>query len=239
MDLKTVDWLQKNKPSFKIDPSIKFNLKSNIAKFIKNISKYIPPPEWFFVSKEIDTIHGMRHILRVIFFTQVLLSLRDQEKSQDKPNLLRNSLIASSLHDLRRRNDLPDINHSNRAAKWFATYTSFFENQFEIQLTEEDVDEIYYTIYFHNKPYKDVRFSRTEQFKKYKTTIDILKTADALDRYRLPNISFWIKDKHLSIIPSENLRQVAFELLISSESNFIKGFSNVESVLIGIKELEK
>jgi hypothetical protein len=165
--------------------------------------------------------------------------LRDQKNSQDKPNLLRNSLIASFLHDLRRRNDLPDISHSNRTAKWFTTNISLIENQFETQFSKEDIDEIYYTIYFHNKPYEDTRHSRTEHFKKYKTSIDILKTADALDRYRLPNVTFWIDEKYLSLIPPENLKQIAFELLISSESNFLKGLSNVESVLSGLKELKK
>ena len=190
MDLNTIHWIQKNKPSFNADPSLDLYLKINIEEFLINISKYTPLPEWFFVSKEMDTIHGMRHILRVAFFTQILLSLRDQEKSQDNPNLLRNSLIASFLHDLRRRNDLPDINHSNRTAKWFATNIPLIENQFKIQFSKEDIDEIYYTIYFHNKPYKNITYSRMNHFERYKTTIDIVKTADALDRYMLHNIHY-------------------------------------------------
>jgi hypothetical protein len=239
MDLESIHWIQKNKPNFDGRPSINLNLKVNIEKFLKVSSKYSPLPEWFFVSEEMDTIHGMRHILRVSFFTQILISSRNQESPQDHPNLSRNSLIASFLHDLRRRNDLPDINHSNRAADWFIRNTSLVENQFELRFSQEDVDEIYYTIYFHNKPYKDERFSRRASFQKHRTTIDILKTADALDRYRLPNVDFWIKDKYLALVPSENLKQLAFELLISSENNFIKGFSNIESVLMGLKHLDK
>ncbi|MFX1480709.1 MAG: hypothetical protein ACFFCI_21680, partial [Promethearchaeota archaeon] len=149
MDLKTIHWIQKNKPTFNIDPSLDLKLKLNINQFLIPLSKYTPPPEWFLVSEEMYTIHGMRHILRVAFFTQILLSLRNQKRSQDSSNFLRNSLIASFLHDLRRRNDLLDINHSNRSAKWFSTHIHLIENQFEIQFSKEDIDEIYYAIYFH------------------------------------------------------------------------------------------
>jgi len=239
MDLKTIHWIQENKPAFNIDPSLDLNLKLNIEQFLIPLSKYTPPPKWYFVSEERNTIHGMRHILRVAFFTQILLSLRSQEKSQDSSNLLRNTLIASFLHDLRRRNDLPDINHSNRSAKWFTTHIPLIENQFEIQFSKGDIDEIYYAIYFHNKPYEDTRYSKAKHFKKYKDSIDILKTADALDRYRLPNVTFWIRDKYLSLIPPENLKQIAFELLILSENNFLNGRSNIESLLIGLEELKK
>ncbi len=234
MDLETINWIEENKPTFNINISTKRSIKPEIDKILLEIKKFTPLSNWFLNPEEENTIHGMRHILRVTFFSLVLVSLKDYDK--ECPNIFQNVLVASALHDLRRRNDLVDLYHSKRTARWFKENISSVENHYEIHLSEGDIDEIYQAILLHNKPYKDI-FDNPEYIK-YKTLTDILKTADALDRYRLPNVSFWINDKHLSLIPTDNLKQIAFELLILSELNFLNGSSNVDSILIALNELK-
>ena len=231
MDLDTINWIKKNKPSFNINNPPEYNFKDEIDHFLKEIKKYIPDPSWFLISEKMDSIHGMRHILRVIFHSLFLIIISKDISSHS----LKNSLVASSLHDLKRKNDLMDLYHGKRVARWFKKNTSLIENHYEIHLSQRDIDEIYFGISFHDVAYKKIE--KNTNYKKYKALTDILKTADALDRYRLPSLRLWFKDKFISFIPPEYLKNMAYELVISSEINFLKGLTNENSVLMAIKEL--
>ncbi len=233
MDMDTINWIKENKPSFNINTSFKINLKSEIDEYISEINNYVPSLDWFLILKKKDTIHGMRHILRVIFNSLLLVSLSDIKA----PNLLKTSLIAASLHDLRRQNDLRDLNHGKRAAKWFINNISLIEDQYAIQLSQEEIDEIYYAILFHDLPYKKI--VENKFYKNCKTLTNILKTADALDRYRLPSLRLWFKNRLVSIIPPDFLKFIAYQLVILSEIKYLNGETNVYSVLEAIKELNK
>ena len=227
MDLETVNWIKENRPSFNISTP-PLNLKPD---FLSEIMKFIPDPTWFILSKKEDSIHGMRHILRVMFHSFHLTSSSENKSSR----FFKNSLVASSLHDLRRKNDLMDLYHGKRAARWFKKNISLIENQFEIHLTEEDIKAIYYSMSFHDLPYENI--TKNIKYEQYKDLTDILKTADALDRYRLPSIRLWFKDKYVSVIPSDYLKCIAFQLVINSETKFLNGLTNVDSVLSAIEEL--
>jgi len=233
MDLETINWIKKNKPSFNFSNPPKFDFKKEIINSLTEVNKYIPDPNWFLISEKKDSIHGMRHILRVIFHSLFLTILSKDISS----NSLKNSLIASSLHDLKRKNDLMDMYHGKRVARWFKKNTSMIENHYEIHLSQKDIEAISFAISFHDVPYKKIEVNAN--YKKNKILIDILKTADALDRYRLPSLRLWFKDKFISYIPPEYLKYVAYELVISSEINFLKGLTNENSVLTAIEELFK
>jgi hypothetical protein len=230
MDLETLNWLKKNKPVFKLENSFKFECKSSLD-YISEIERYIPKLEWFLVSKKTDTIHGMRHILRTIFHSILLVSLSKNPSQR----LCMKSLVASSLHDLRRRTDLMDLNHGKRAARWFKNNIKLIEDQFQIHFSQEDIDEIHSAIFYHNVPYEKIDENR--DLEKNRLLIDILKTADALDRYRLPSLRLWFKDKYVSIVPSNDLKFTAYNLVIKSEAKFLDGLSNVNSVLRAIEEV--
>lgn len=231
MDLETVNWIKLNKPSFNISIPVKFNLKSKIDNYLSELKKHIPDPNWFLIAKKMDSIHGMRHILRVIFHSLHLSSLSKGLSTQ----LFQNSLIASSLHDLRRKNDLMDLYHGKRAARWFKKNIPLIENHYEINLSENDINEIYFAISFHDLPYNKIE--KSAYYQKYKILTDILKTADALDRYRLPSLRLWFKDKYVSFIPSDYIKCIAYQLVINSETKFLNGLTNINSVLTAIEEL--
>lgn len=230
MDFETINWIKENIPSFDLSTPPKFNLKPD---FLSEIKKFIPDVTWFLISKKKDSIHGMRHILRVTFHSLHLSSL-SRGKS---PRLFKNSLIASSLHDLRRKNDLMDLYHGKRAARWFKKNISLIENQYEIHLSQEDIKAIYYSMSFHDLPYENI--VKNVNYERYKDLTDILKTADALDRYRLPSIRLWFKDQYVTVIPSDYLKYMAFQLVITSETKFLNGLTNVNSVLNAIEDFFK
>jgi hypothetical protein len=232
MDVETVNWIKKNRPSFQIS-SPPTDLKPMLNDYLSEIKKYVPDPAWFLVPKKRDSIHGMRHILRVIFHSTHLAWLNGAKSSR----LIKNSLVASSLHDLRRKNDLMDLFHGKRAARWFKKNISLIENHFEIHLSQEDIKAIYYSMSFHDLPYENI--VKNIKYEQYKDLTDILKTADALDRYRLPSVRLWFKDRYVSFIPSDYLKYMAYQLVISSETKFLNGFTNLNSVLNAIEEFLK
>jgi hypothetical protein len=149
MDLETINWIKVNNPFFNANAASKFILKPEIDNYLKELKKYIPDPSWFLISEKTDSIHGMRHIIRVIFHSLSLILLNNDISSR----LFKNSLVASSLHDLKRKNDLIDLFHGKRAARWFKKNISSIENHYEITLSEKDIEEIYFAISFHDVPY--------------------------------------------------------------------------------------
>ncbi|MHA1689262.1 MAG: hypothetical protein ACTSYC_03935 [Promethearchaeota archaeon] len=77
-----------------------------IEDYLHEIENYIPNIDWFLILKKKDTIYGLRHVIRVMINSFILLTL----KKEHFETYFKNALIASSLHDLRRRSDLMDIN---------------------------------------------------------------------------------------------------------------------------------
>jgi hypothetical protein len=149
MDLNTLKRIKKNKPDFNTNPGFGKNLKSQIDNLTSELKRFIPDSSWFLVPEEINTIHGVRHLLRVNFLSMLLITLDESIPSK----FLKMSAITSSLHDLRRRNDLLDTPHARRAAKWFIKNTPLIKNFFNIELNGKEIDTIYYSILFHDVPY--------------------------------------------------------------------------------------
>ncbi|MHA1804232.1 MAG: hypothetical protein ACTSU4_06805 [Promethearchaeota archaeon] len=231
MDAVTLNWIRENEPAFNAEPLLELNLKLKIEDHLHEIENYIPQIDWFLILKKKDTIHGLRHVIRVMINSFVLLTL----KKKRFETCFKNALVASSIHDLRRRSDLMDINHGKRAARWFKNNITLIEKQYNISLSSHDIDEIYHAIIFHNIPYSKIE--KEKYYLKYKILTDILKTADALDRYRLPSIRLWFKAKYISYLPPDYIKHFAFQLVIFSEAKFLEGLTNKDSVLMAVKEL--
>ena len=233
MDLTTLNRIKRNKPDFKISADFKSKLLSKIDKLSSELKRFIPDSNWFLVPEEINTIHGVRHLLRVNFLSMLLITL-DQNIPLD---FLKMSAVASSLHDLRRRNDLLDIPHARRGAKWFIKSTSLIKNFFNIELSNEEIDTVYYSILFHE--ITAICRYKVKSYKQYKVFIDITKTADALDRYRLPKVDWWIKDHLVSFVPSDDFKLVAYHLVVSSETHFLNGIDGATSVFNALESLKE
>ena len=102
IDAKTVRWIKINEPKFG-------NVRSLKLPKMEILKHYIPNNIWFLESKEINSIHGLRHILRVAINAYLIaIKLRHGGK-------ISNLIIASVLHDIRRRNDKGDSEHGLRS----------------------------------------------------------------------------------------------------------------------------
>lgn len=218
IDRETLNWIIQNKPSF--DKPISYKVKDVTPEYFK---KFIPPNNWFLVPIQVNSIHGVRHLLRVAIYTAQLCDIKKRT----------NLIISALLHDIRQLNDKGDTGHGQRAADWFKDNFLKVQRYFKIRFSKRDIEEIYYSIYYHEIPYKDILADTN--YKKYKEAVDILKTADALDRYRQPKIKWWIDDSYLVLVPDEKLKKFAYDLVIITEAMHLDGYDNARSILEGLK----
>ena len=210
MDTETLAWIINNKPNF-VNKKTFLNLSKDEINLIK---KYTPSPNWFLSVNRLNSIHGIRHLIRVAMYTLKL-----------HKNI--NLIIAAILHDIRRINDKTDPKHGERAALWFMNNISKITKKFKISLNKDDIKKIYDMILYH-----DIQFNDTNSDLFY--YINILKTADALDRYCQPKLKWWVSDNYLKLKTSKEMKNFSFNLVVKSEKLATKGFDNVKSVFCAL-----
>lgn len=218
MDKETVDWIAANNVFHGLEsaslPKISFEL----------LKQYIPPNDWFLNIDIIEGMHGMRHLLRV-----GVHSLAISANTFGFVLNLKNLLVAAVLHDIRRENDKDDEKHGERAAKWFLNNTGEISEYFGVAFSNNDKDEIYSAIYSHNLPYEKLK--KEKLYLRNHKIIDFLKTADALDRYRLPKLKWWFNPEMVKIVPSQEVMVLAYNLVLESERKHLNGLGNIDSVM--------
>lgn len=237
IDSATLGWIKNNRPSFQPQTK-KLKLDKNLVdSILSQLNLFTPKEEWFLDKEKVNTLHGLRHILRVTIHVFLLAN----HYNLDNQTLI-NTLIAANLHDLRRIDDKGDEKHGTRATKWFMENILEIESYYHLKLAEKDKETISLSIKLHELPYVEFTNTQIKRLKlsqNQKTTIDLLKTADALDRYRLPKLKWWLREEFLKLKPSEKHKALAYELVIKSEKFYLSGLSNKGSVVNAVQHFCK
>lgn len=187
---------------------------------IQLLKSYIPSNEQYSKKELYNSIHGIFHTSRVIFYYMLLQKLLGSEVKKEL-------LIASSLHDTQRETDKKDTLHSDRAAEYFLS----LKNTYGPVL---DYDEIYNVIKYHNIDYTDIP---TDVIDQYGKSLDTFKCADALDRYRLPKKTRWPDFQHIKIKEASGLNELCLYITVYSELlRFIKPSAEPLDILSEILE---
>ena len=217
LDRETLQWIQDNESNELKNVDI-----VSVAKSIdiRKISKFTPLPSWFISQNKVNSLHGIRHLMRVTTYAWLLS--KEVDKIQ-KNNLL----VAAVLHDIRRLNDKADEGHSARAAKWYQQKRNEIIGKFKIDTVNDEI--IIELIKSHELNSKDLKFRKL---------FDIIKTSDALDRYIQPKKKWWLDDKYLNLQPSLEIKAYAFRLVIKSEEKYLDGIDSKEAVLSSLKDLQ-
>ncbi len=218
MDKKTIDWI--DSCSFGNGPLYPLILSEE--DFL-NIENLVPCHEYFLNTDVFDSIHGIRHILRVIVNTTMLCKLLKIDAS--------NYLVAASIHDLRRLNDRIDPGHGVRAWEWFD------DNRQKMPIHTmlmNDNDIVRYSTVFHDTNYDDIPESILSKFKPH---IDILKAADALDRFRQPNSQWFPNIDYIDLKEAQKLLSLSKRLTVCSEKLALSGMGSSLSVITAAREL--
>lgn len=220
IDFETIEWINLNKPNFKLSQKSKIELPKRHF-----IERFVPEKSWFLDKREIDSIHGLRHLLRTIIHSAILTTrfISCDKKSQ------KIAMIIASIHDIGRKNDKDDLEHGKRSAAWFRKNVSRIEKKFRINFEKEEKEKIYWAIFFHGLLKFDSKYKVF--YKKFKNEINIIKAADALDRFRLPKIKWWINEKMIDIKLNEEIKDCAFNLVVKSEMSFLNGQTSINSVI--------
>lgn len=220
MDDETLLWIKRNKPKFRSAADIQLARRDLIERFVPN-------SDWFQSKKSIDSIHGVRHLLRV-GINAIIVARWLPFKGR-----IQNLVIAAVLHDIRRKDDKDDALHGLRAARWFKSHQRLIEKRFKTELSNDDVEEIYWPIVFHELAISEVK--KDIHYSQFRYNVDIIRAADALDRYRLPKMKWWINDEILGITVPERIKRRAYNTVVTSEGYFLKGKTSQQSILSRLK----
>jgi HD superfamily phosphohydrolase YqeK len=130
---------------------------------------------------------------------------------------------------LQRLNDNEDILHGKRSADWLEKNKKIFE---EI-IKETNFQGVLAAIKYHNLGNNKIP---KKIHSKYSKIIGIIKTADALDRFRQPKKKWWVDPKRLKLRKASEFIPFARYLTIRSEYLALKKASNKTSLLKAMKD---
>jgi hypothetical protein len=201
MDAKTLQWIEANDPRYGQDA-----LTPRLRSDLPNI-----PVHWFAEEKEIQSIHGLRHHARVAVYAGHLaawLALGEREQ--------REAVLAAAIHDCRRQHDQHDPGHGARAATWFEDAAP--EIMSAITPGAEVRNDVVATaLELHDLPHSEFCAQQLQRYRRTPDVVDVVKTADALDRYRLPKLKWWPDDGRLQLKPPPWLHRFAWRLVVVTE----------------------
>lgn len=205
MDLETIERI---KPHIRLKPQTIHDVFSDYKSISQDeIIKFIPTKPYFAKANHFYSIHGISHIVRVMINSLVLCQLIQC--------LYKEVLIAAALHDIRRQDDKSDKDHGKRSANWFGrNYRSI---PFARDLKSSEIKTVEMIISYHDAPIESISSSC-----KNKDLINILRAADALDRYRLPKIKWWPKPSYLFIKEARKLFNLSKIFVYQSELACLK-----------------
>lgn len=221
LDIDTVEWITKNIPKdfLRIDIS---SIKRKYKDLICDLIKYLPKEDWYYDERVAKGIHGIMHALRTSVYIHIL---------NNEMNLGLNKKLLTAigmLHDIGRREDNSTATHGVLSEQWISKNRETLEDVYNID-DEKFILIILLSVKSHDIIYSKIGLDKYDN--NQQLYINILKTADALDRYRLPKKKWWIDDKYLKIIPSTEIKAFSFYFMIYLEKE--------KNNLINYKELVK
>lgn len=114
-------------------------------------------------------------------------------------------LYSGLFHDIARLNDRSDDGHSKRSAD---RLIKFKPSKSEIE--GEKLIDLLYAIEHHETEEGD--------YEELTDTLKYLKTADALDRFRLPKLKWWPNRLIMEYVPPAYVFSIAYRLVLYIQS---------------------
>lgn len=197
-------------------------LRSEIA-FIRNIlSGYLPekndlveyrPQEEWFLRKPYGT-HGIGHEARTLVLGEILTRLYQQYTGQLID--LKVTRRVASTHDIRRNDDLIDLEHGARSSSYYLEHLVGMDNGI-------DADKVSYVNMWHVPDDSNAPHMIPE--------LMIFKDADSLDRVRLPNPQFRLNPTYLRFQQSKYLVATTEYLFRVGNALMLTGMHQFDAVI--------
>ena len=141
----------------KLVSGVDFYRESPFLWNFSDVALYIPSSSFFLNPKIVETTHGIRHILRVMIYSNIIARFLDENPIP--------AIISAAWHDLRRLDDFSDKEHGERGFSFFYENKNFLKDK----LSDSQIDLVAEAIRYHdNRTYNSDNIY-----------LKILKTADA------------------------------------------------------------
>ncbi|RKT04592.1 hypothetical protein BX286_2552 [Streptomyces sp. 3211.6] len=228
-DPATVRWITVNRPDFPDGPPPP-TLRPHPQGLV---TRAAIPGDWLAEAKCHDSLHGVRHAMRTAALAALLAEARGLSDN-DTATLV----LAAAVHDCRRLHDKDDRGHGARAAIWLTGNADTVWSHFGLTPTPSRIAAAGTAVRLHDVPYEHFSPDDHTDHRRAETISDLLKAADALDRYRLPKLTWWPDPAQVRCEAFDDLRATAFELVIRSESAWLAGASSADAVFTGLAQLE-
>ncbi|WP_030459001.1 hypothetical protein [Kitasatospora sp. NRRL B-11411] len=225
-DHATVEWIKANRPDF--PPAWPPPLRAVTKALIECAAI---PTRWLAHPDLADSLHGHRHGLRTAVFAALLADWHGLDESDTAT-----AVIAAAVHDCQRQHDKDDTGHGGRAAVWLGANADLVWKHFRRRPTPTEVVKAATAVRLHEVPYEEFTADDNADHARGAQICDIVKTADALDRYRLPKLTWWPDGRYVREPAFGQLLPLAFDLVVTSELAFLAGASSTEAVRFAVAE---
>ncbi|MGV9270286.1 hypothetical protein ACWDRR_37230 [Kitasatospora sp. NPDC003701] len=225
-DAATVEWIKANRPDFL--PAWPPPLRPTTQTLIEQAAV---PTRWLAEPQLADSIHGHRHGLRTAVLAALLADWYGLNESDTAT-----AVIAAAVHDTQRQHDKDDQGHGSRAAIWLAANAELVWTHFQRTPSPSEVIQAATTIRLHELPYEAFTADDRADHAQAEQICDLVKVADALDRYRLPKRSWWPNAEFVREPAFEQLLPLAYDLVVVSEEAFLSGAFSVAAVRYAVAE---
>ena len=201
LDFETLDWINNMSSKYNLDFN-EVDVKTAILiidsfnRAYEYASK-LPLNDSHYVRGAVAraSIHGDLHAYRVAITASAISNVYPYNESV---------IIAGLYHDIARNNDKKDIGHATKSS----------ERACRLGLIPVvDRERVVEAIAHHENELLDVQKEELALF---------IKTADALDRYRLPKTKWWPDKKLMQHNTNETIFKISYWLMLESELEFIK-----------------
>ncbi|WP_329570104.1 hypothetical protein [Kitasatospora sp. NBC_01266] len=225
-DAVTVEWIKANRPDFPVawPPPLRPTTKALIE------SAAIPT-RWLAQPQLADSIHGHRHGLRTAVLAALLADWYGLNESDAAA-----VVIAAAVHDCQRHHDKGDPGHGGRAAVWLAANADLVWTHFRRRPSPSEVIRAAIAVRLHEVAYEAFTADDRVDHTRNRQICDLVKVADALDRFRLPKLSWWPNARYVREPAFGQLEPLAFDLVVTSEAAFLAGASSIEAVRFAVAE---
>lgn len=217
MDRDTLKWIAAHRP-----PQHRATPLSPAPELIRYA---FAPAAWYRQPQHADSIHGQRHGARVAILAALLA-----QNAHLSPRETREAVLAGALHDCQRIHDQDDTSHGARAADWFRHHIPTVLAHHQLGPTAIRYTVVATAIRLHDIGYTAFTAADHTSYSTAKDVCDVVKTADALDRYRLPKLTWWPDPSLLRLTPPPWAHRYAFDLVLATEHCRLDGMSNEEAV---------
>ncbi|MFB7935417.1 hypothetical protein ACFC4C_40630 [Streptomyces sp. NPDC056039] len=228
VDDATVRWIEENRPHLVDGAPTKIRESS-----CGLLTRAAVPTAWLAEPRLRDSLHGVRHAMR----TAALAALLAETIGLDEADTA-TLIVAAAIHDCRRLHDKDDRGHGARAARWLTSRTDLVWGHFRLPATAPAVAQAATSVRLHDVPYAAFTAEDEADYSRAREISDLVKAADALDRYRLPKLSWWPDTRHVRVEGFDQLRAAAFDLVLWSEAGHLAGLDSADAVLKALEQRE-